>query len=57
MCRCSTSTEAARLREGHGRALQHDPTLDGCSSIEVTGPAGLVADEAARRRYFGENLG
>ena len=52
-----TSAEAARLRESHGRALEHDPTLGGFRSIEVTGPAGLVADEAARRRYFGEDLG
>jgi 2-polyprenyl-6-methoxyphenol hydroxylase-like FAD-dependent oxidoreductase len=42
-----TNAEAARFREGHGRALQHDPTLGGFSSIEVTGPAGLVAGEAA----------
>jgi menaquinone-9 beta-reductase len=49
-----TSEEAARLREGHERARQHDPTLGGFSSIEVNGPAGLLADEAARRRYFGE---
>jgi len=52
-----TSAEAARLREGHGRALQHDPTLGGFSAIEACGPVGLVADEAARRRYFGEDLG
>jgi menaquinone-9 beta-reductase len=51
-----TSAEAARLREGHGRAQQHDPTLGVFSAIEVNGPAGLVADEAARRRYFGEDL-
>jgi 2-polyprenyl-6-methoxyphenol hydroxylase-like FAD-dependent oxidoreductase len=51
-----TSAEAARLREGHERACQHDPTLGGFSSIEVSGPAGLVADDAARRRYFGEDL-
>jgi menaquinone-9 beta-reductase len=51
-----TSAEAARLREGHVRARQHDPTVGGFSAIEVNGPAGLVADEAARRRYFGEDL-
>ena len=51
-----TSAEAARLREGHQRALQHDSTLGGFSSIEANGPAGLVADEAARCRYFGEDL-
>jgi 2-polyprenyl-6-methoxyphenol hydroxylase-like FAD-dependent oxidoreductase len=51
-----TSAEAPRLREGHERACQHDPTLGGFSSIEVSGPARLVADEAARHRYFGEDL-
>jgi 2-polyprenyl-6-methoxyphenol hydroxylase-like FAD-dependent oxidoreductase len=50
------SAEAARLRESHQRARQHDPTLGGFSSIEVNGPTGLVADEEARRRYFGEDL-
>ncbi len=51
-----TSEEAARLREGHQRAIQHDPTLGGFRSIEVNGPTGLVADNAARRKYFGEDL-
>jgi hypothetical protein len=51
-----TGAEAARLREGHARAIQHDPALGGFSSIEVNGPAGLVAGEEARRRYFGEDL-
>ena len=51
-----TGAEAARLREGHQRARQHDPTLGGFSSMEVNGPAGLVADEAARRGFFGEDL-
>jgi 2-polyprenyl-6-methoxyphenol hydroxylase-like FAD-dependent oxidoreductase len=51
-----TSEEAARLREGHQRARQYDPTVGGFSSLEVNGPAGLVADEAARRRFFGEDL-
>jgi 2-polyprenyl-6-methoxyphenol hydroxylase-like FAD-dependent oxidoreductase len=51
-----TSAEAARLREGHQRARQHDPAVGGFSSMEVNGPASLVADEAARRRFFGEDL-
>jgi 2-polyprenyl-6-methoxyphenol hydroxylase-like FAD-dependent oxidoreductase len=51
-----TSEQAARLREGHARARQHDPTVGGFSSMEVSGPAGLVADAAARRRFFGEDL-
>jgi hypothetical protein len=50
------SAEAARLRDGHQRARQHDPAVGGFSSLEVNGPAGLVADEAARRRFFGEDL-
>jgi 2-polyprenyl-6-methoxyphenol hydroxylase-like FAD-dependent oxidoreductase len=50
------SEEAARLREGHQRARQYDPAVGGFSSMEVNGPAGLVADEAARRRFFGEDL-
>jgi 2-polyprenyl-6-methoxyphenol hydroxylase-like FAD-dependent oxidoreductase len=52
-----TSVQAGRLRDGHERALQHEPTLGGFSSIEVRGPSGLAADETARRRYFGEDLG
>jgi 2-polyprenyl-6-methoxyphenol hydroxylase-like FAD-dependent oxidoreductase len=51
-----TSAEAARLREGHQRARQHDPELGGFRSFEVDGPIGLVADEAARRHFFGEDL-
>jgi hypothetical protein len=31
--------------------------MGGFSTIEVTGPAGLVADEEARRHFFGEDLG
>jgi len=49
--------DAARLLEGYGCALEHDPTPGGFGSIEVTGPAGLVADVAARLRYFGEASG
>ncbi len=52
-----SSEEAARLREGHARALQHDPTLGEWSLLEARGPDGFVADEAARRRFFGEDLG
>jgi menaquinone-9 beta-reductase len=47
---------ADRLREGHERAKEEDPTLGGFSVIEARGPDGLVADEAARRHYFGEDL-
>ena len=48
--------DADRLREGHERAKEADPTLGGFSLIEARGPDGLVADEAARRHYFGEDL-
>jgi 2-polyprenyl-6-methoxyphenol hydroxylase-like FAD-dependent oxidoreductase len=43
------------LRERHERARQHDPTLGGFAYIEGRGPDGLVADETARRTFFGEN--
>lgn len=50
-------TEAAiRLREGNERARQADPDLGGFARIERIGPAGLVADAAARAHYFGEDL-
>ncbi|MFN8591909.1 MAG: NAD(P)/FAD-dependent oxidoreductase [Thermomicrobiales bacterium] len=48
--------EAARQLEGHEKAKQADPTLGGFAWIERRGPDGLVADEAARRHYFGEDL-
>jgi 2-polyprenyl-6-methoxyphenol hydroxylase-like FAD-dependent oxidoreductase len=51
-----TSIEATQQLEGHLRAREHDPTLGGLTRVEITGPAGLVADEAARRRWFGEDL-
>ena len=47
---------AERRREGNERAQQQDPTLGGFALIEARGPDGLVADEAARRHYFGEDL-
>ena len=48
--------DADRLREGNRRAAQADPTLDEFNLMEACGPAGLVADDAARRRFFGEYL-
>ena len=47
---------ADRGRDGHRRATQEDPSLGGFAYIEHLGPDGLVADEAARRRWFGEHL-
>ena len=48
--------EADRRRERRDRAKELDPTLGGFRLIELQGPDGLVADEAARRHYFGEDL-
>ena len=56
VCFFERSDAALRLREGHERALQADPELGGFSRIERIGPCGLVADEAARAHYFGEDL-
>lgn len=52
----SQGEAADRGREGHKRARQDDPTLGGFADLEARGPDGLVADEAARRMYFGESL-
>jgi 2-polyprenyl-6-methoxyphenol hydroxylase-like FAD-dependent oxidoreductase len=51
-----TGVDADRRREAHNRAGQEDPTLGGFALLEARGPDGLVADEAARRLYFGEGL-
>jgi 2-polyprenyl-6-methoxyphenol hydroxylase-like FAD-dependent oxidoreductase len=51
-----TSVEAMQRLEGHLRAREHDPTVGGLARIEINGPAELVTDEAARRRWFGEDL-
>jgi menaquinone-9 beta-reductase len=48
--------EADRLREGNARAKERDPALGGFELLEARGPDGLVADEVARRQYFGEDL-
>lgn len=48
--------EADRRRERRNRAKELDPTLGGYKLIELQGPDGLVADEAARRHFFGEDL-
>ncbi|HEU5432933.1 MAG TPA: FAD-dependent monooxygenase, partial [Thermomicrobiales bacterium] len=50
------SEEAARRRDGNERALQQDPTLGGFALLHTAGPDGLLADETARRHYFGEDL-
>ncbi len=47
---------ADQRRVNHFRAREQDPTLGGFGLIEAVGPDGLVADERARRVYFGEDL-
>jgi 2-polyprenyl-6-methoxyphenol hydroxylase-like FAD-dependent oxidoreductase len=46
--------EARRTRAQ--RAHEADPSLGGFSRLITHGPDGLVADEAMRRHYFGEDL-
>lgn len=41
-------------RERVARARETDPSAGGFAGIYAFGPDGLVADEAARRRFFGE---
>ena len=48
--------EADARRERVARARETDPTARGFAGIHAFGPDGLVADEAARRRFFGEDL-
>ena len=51
-----TSVEAMQRLEGHLRAREHDPTVGGLARVEIIGPAALTVDEAARQRWFGEDL-
>jgi 2-polyprenyl-6-methoxyphenol hydroxylase-like FAD-dependent oxidoreductase len=53
--RMDQGEEADRLREGNARAKECDPSLGGFELLEARGPDGLIADDAARRIYFGEN--
>ena len=46
--------EADERRQRVARARELDPTAGGFALIFARGPDGLVADEAARRRFFGE---
>lgn len=50
------SEAAAERREAHERARTADPTLGGFARLQTNGPDGLIADEAARRHFFGEDL-
>jgi 2-polyprenyl-6-methoxyphenol hydroxylase-like FAD-dependent oxidoreductase len=47
-------SEGARRRELNAAAREADPTLGGFATLEACGPDGLIADEAARRVFFGE---
>jgi 2-polyprenyl-6-methoxyphenol hydroxylase-like FAD-dependent oxidoreductase len=49
--------EADRRREGTARARELDPALGGFARLRAYGADGLVADDAARRHFFGEDLG
>jgi monooxygenase len=53
--RMDQGEKADRLREGNARAKECDPSLGGFELLEARGPDGLIADDAARRIYFGEN--
>jgi len=51
-----TGPEADARRALVGRARQADPDAGGFGSIIGQGPDGLIADAAARRHFFGEDL-
>jgi 2-polyprenyl-6-methoxyphenol hydroxylase-like FAD-dependent oxidoreductase len=46
----------AALRARIERAREIDPTAGGFAGIFATGPAGLTADDAARRHFLGNDL-
>jgi len=51
-----TGPEADALRAQVAEARAADPSAGGFAPIFMTGPEGLVADEAARRHFLGEDL-
>lgn len=51
-----TGTEADARRERAAKAREIDPSAGGYSGIIITGPDGLPTDDAARHRFFGEDL-
>ncbi len=51
-----TGPDADALRDQVARAREIDPTAGGFAALYALGPDGLVADEAARRHFFGEDL-
>lgn len=54
--RIESGPEADARRARFNRARELDPTQGGFAAIIALGPDGLVADEAARRHLFGEDL-
>lgn len=48
---------AEARRERVARAREADPSAGGLAAIFALGPDGLVADGAARRHFFGEDIG
>ena len=48
--------DVARRREGVRRGKEADPTQGGFAFIYTRGPMGLVADDAARAHFFGEDV-
>lgn len=51
-----TGPEIDQLRQRIERAQEADPTAGGFAGIFATGPAALIADEKARRHFFGDDL-
>lgn len=51
-----TGPEIDGIRDRIARARELDPSAGGFSGIFAAGPEGLVADETARRHFFGEDL-
>lgn len=49
--------EADALRERVAAARKQDPTAGGFAAIFITGPDPLIADDATRRHFLGEDLG
>ena len=51
-----TGPEIDTIRDSIARSRAIDPTAGGFAGIFGAGPSGLVADDAARRHYFGLDL-
>lgn len=51
-----TGPDIEALKNRIARARELDPTAGGFARIFASGPAGLQADEAARRHFLGEDL-